>query len=74
MDFALILFIALVLTGGVALWDRLVGSGKQTSSVPPNRSVVSGVGESKIKDKVNDNKEKEIEINQLKEKITFSEK
>lgn len=34
MDFALILFIALILTGAVALWDRLRGGGKKTNSGP----------------------------------------
>jgi signal peptidase I len=40
MDFALILFIALVLTGVVALWDRLLRGGKKTRRAGSNRSVV----------------------------------
>jgi signal peptidase I len=31
VDFALILFLSLVLTGAVALWDRLLGAGKRTN-------------------------------------------
>ena len=41
MDFALILFIALVLTGAVALWGRLRGTGKRTTSVGTGRSTIS---------------------------------
>ena len=45
MDFALILFIALVLTGVVALWDRFLGAGKRTASGGTGRSGVSDTGE-----------------------------
>ena len=41
MDFALILFIALVLTGVVALWDRLLGSRKRVNIAGTGRSTVS---------------------------------
>ena len=41
MDFALILLIALVLTGAVALWDRLLGTGKRSHSVDTGRSTIS---------------------------------
>ena len=44
MDFALILFIALVLTGVVALWDRLLGSGKRANSPGTGRSSGSDIG------------------------------
>ena len=49
MDFALILFIALVLTGVVALWDRLLGSGRRTTNARIERSTVSDTGESVTK-------------------------
>ena len=52
MDFALILFIALVLTGVVALWDRLLGARKRTASAATGRSVVSDTGELVTKEKV----------------------
>ena len=45
MDFSLILFIALVLTGVVALWDRLLGSGKRTTSAGTGRSNASDTDE-----------------------------
>jgi len=34
MDFALILFIALIITGAFSLWDRLVRSKSQDSETP----------------------------------------
>ena len=45
MDFALILFIGLVLTGVVALWDRLLGDAKRTKNAESGRSAVSDIGE-----------------------------
>jgi signal peptidase I len=47
MDFALILFIALVLTGTVALWDRFLGSGIRGDSKTPGTSSVPGNGRPK---------------------------
>ena len=51
MDFALILFIALVLTGVVALWDRFLGSGKRANGEETSRSAVSDTGELATKEK-----------------------
>ena len=45
MDFSLILFVALVLTGVVALWDRFLGSGKRTNVKETSHSAISGTGE-----------------------------
>jgi signal peptidase I len=44
VDFALILLIALVLTGAVMLWDRLLGAGKRTTSEDTGRSTISDAG------------------------------
>ena len=51
MDFSLILFVALVLTGVVALWDRLLGSGKRTNVKETNHSAISDTGELATKEK-----------------------
>ena len=45
MDFALILFIALVITGVVVLWDRLLGARKGSINEGNSRSTSSGAGE-----------------------------
>ena len=51
MDFALILFIALVLTGAVALWDRLRVTGKLNTSVGTGRSAFSDTDKIVTKEK-----------------------
>ena len=51
MDFALILFIVLVFTGVVALWDRFLGSGKRPAGVGNPRSSVSESGKLVRKEK-----------------------
>ena len=51
MDFSLILFVALVLTGVVALWDRFLGSGKRTNAKETNHSAISDTGELATKEK-----------------------
>lgn len=53
MDFALILFIALVLTGAVALWDRFFGTGKQRKRRKTAQSTVDDAGVISTNEKAN---------------------
>ena len=50
MDFALILFIGLVLTGVVALWDRFLGDAKRTKNAESGRSAALDIGELSTKE------------------------
>ena len=51
MDFALILFIALVLTGTIALWGRLLGARNAARNATSSNSVVSDTVKSKTNGK-----------------------
>jgi signal peptidase I len=53
VDFALILFIALVLTGTVVLWDRLLGTGKRINGRGTSHSSISGTDKTVTKEKSN---------------------